>query len=750
MTKNGQPLTADDFENSYLGYMMSTKGINQLPLSPPNKFQKQSKTDEQDMPRSFNLENGRDSSHLKATQGEEKTMRRSKLEVRLKRISPIKKVSVIETAMELDKSSGTEQQDKLDSVAVPDPVCALQEKLVPANLPPDSPPAMSAASPPATSDALPAKSQALSSVLPTTSHTSPPKLPPEPMEKLVPEALGSALRLTEVVSAPPSTSTNCGIQTSCLLSDTPQQKEGAGVLIPVNLESLGGDKATKQQLQTQTVNESGSDDDELVLDLHNYRHENPKRAMTTRARAKSVLNKPSCPEINGQEFAKELAKMSNYEIVDLRKRNSQGLFNGQLSEDQQIVEEKIKEEILRRKSEENESSNNTVNKKRGNIMRSVRMVSYIIKDIKQINLIPISFSFKTQELMDYMSLSRTIKLRMKNSNKSCSKRSLYTKGDSDNELSSPSPKKQARLCDSAIQIASAPPSVSLCTNDVTIAPAPPASMRFSQQISMKEKTSITFQKEPAASLEDSLSTPSIDALPIVPPPPVSLRFSQLMPSKVKLDCGVGKDVSDQPVVYLEQPAVSLEDPSATPCIDSAAIVEPPSVTSNCNSGKDQLATNAVEESQLAVEENIVEAEDQSISEHMEPLRVHSISPPPLDDQPSTSHAARAAFERSLNKKPKPNKKTTNKKTLKDDVFKPPCSSRVPRAKKKKKEEEENDNITSKRYIDSYYNIYIKYINLFNSSQIKTRSNAAAQRFLSYPQRPLLFYARNILGIGWCC
>lgn len=375
MDKNGQAPTADEFENSYLRYMMITNGI---PLSPPNKSQKR---------RSFNLKNETGSSHLNATQEEGKPMRERKLKVRLERTSLIKKQSIIETAKELDKFSGTEQQDMPDSADVPDPVSALQEKPVAANSPPaklpDSPPALSAASPPAISHASPAKSQSSRSVLATTSRASPPALPPEPKEQLVPKALGSAPRLTEVVTAPPkptptslAASTSCGIQTSCFLPDAHQQKEGTDSLIPLNLELPGRGKAANQQLQTPTVNESGNDDNELVLD----RYKNLTRTMTNmEKRAKSVLNKPSHPEMNGQEFAKELAK-----IVDLRKRNSRGLVNGQLSEDQQIVEQKKKQEILSRKSKENETicNKNTVNRKRKNRRHPVLMVRNLIRHIK--------------------------------------------------------------------------------------------------------------------------------------------------------------------------------------------------------------------------------------------------------------------------------------------------------------------------------------------------------------------------------
>lgn len=381
MDKNGQAVTADDFENSYLTYMQITKGI---PLSPPNKSQKLSTAVEQDLRHSFSLKNETGSSHLKATQEKGKTIRERKLKVRLKRTSLIKKQSVIEIAKELDKFSGIEQHDMPDSAAVPDPVSAVQEKPAPANSPPatlpDSPPALSATSPPTISHTSPAKSQSSTSVLATTSRASPPALSPEPKAQLVVKALGSAPRLTEVVSAPPkptstspAASTSCGIQNSCFLPDKHQQKEGADSLIPLHMKLPGGGKAATQQLQTPTVNEHGNDDDELALNLDKYRSKNLTRTMTNMENAKSVLNKPSHPEMNGQEFPKELAK-----IVDLRKRNSRGLVNGQLSEDQQIVE------ILRRKLEENETSfiKDTVNKKRKNRKRPVLMVRNLIRHIK--------------------------------------------------------------------------------------------------------------------------------------------------------------------------------------------------------------------------------------------------------------------------------------------------------------------------------------------------------------------------------
>lgn len=153
---------------------------------------------------------------------------------------------------------------------------------------------------------------------------------------------------------------SCGIQTTCSLPVNPEQNEVVATdelvesAVPTKLKPTGAGKTTKHQLRTQTDRESSSDNDELVLDLQKSRHR--KRIIAfDKAKTKSALNKPSHPEINGEQFAKELAKMSNYEIIDLRKRNSLGMLKGQLSKDQQVVEQQIQHEISRRKLENNES-----------------------------------------------------------------------------------------------------------------------------------------------------------------------------------------------------------------------------------------------------------------------------------------------------------------------------------------------------------------------------------------------------------
>lgn len=340
------PLTFDDFENSYLGYLMNTKGVGQLPLSPPNKSLQQSGPVKKASRRTIDLENRTEKSP-EAIWEKENTMHGRQLKVRLKRVSLIGK-DVPDSAVQLDKFPETLQQAG-DGIAADPTVPVLQDNPVSVKSPSASQPATLHNSP----SVLPATELATSSVLPSL-----------PKENPLPKSPVATPPSTQTVSSPkqpPPANVSCGIQTSCNLLDASQQKE----VVPNDdvVESVGqqklkpseGGKIAKLQLRTQTEAESASKGDELVLDLHNYRQKKKNLALD-KARSKSVLNKPTHPEINGEQFAKELAKMSNYEIIDLRKRNSVGMLNGHLSEDQHIVEQKIQQELSRRKLEDNESS----------------------------------------------------------------------------------------------------------------------------------------------------------------------------------------------------------------------------------------------------------------------------------------------------------------------------------------------------------------------------------------------------------
>lgn len=261
-----------------------------------------------------------------------------------------------------------------------------------------------------------------------------------------------------------------------------------------------------------------------------------------------------------------------------------------------------------------------------------------------------------------MLLSQTIESRVKNRTVSNGKRYLYTKGDSicsDDNISPPSPKKQAKLSDEGMQVISSPPSASPFIDALPIAPPPPVSMRFSRQSSIKGKSNLISGKDAVEPPDRYLSQPlATDTVAIVPPPPVALRFSQQIPCRRKSIRTVDRD-------DLERPAASLS-PTET------------------------VAETPVQPELATVPANNEEEDDQSMSEHMESLRQESITPPTptpietilFDDQPSTSRAAREALENLRINKTNTDKKKIKEKTSNDNVFKKPLSKQKTRTGKK--------------------------------------------------------------------
>ncbi|XP_062123331.1 LOW QUALITY PROTEIN: titin-like [Drosophila sulfurigaster albostrigata] len=125
--------------------------------------------------------------------------------------------------------------------------------------------------------------------------------------------------------------------------DSDDQRELSS-LLPLNLAPPGGNTTRQSRLRKRGQRAKSPN---MLLDLQTSRTQRQKPLK------KSVLNKPSKRPINGEEFAEELARMSNYEILDLRKRNSLGKLiplNGQRQnpKEQQIIEEHIKWELMRR------------------------------------------------------------------------------------------------------------------------------------------------------------------------------------------------------------------------------------------------------------------------------------------------------------------------------------------------------------------------------------------------------------------
>ncbi|XP_060646302.1 uncharacterized protein LOC132784607 isoform X1 [Drosophila nasuta] len=125
--------------------------------------------------------------------------------------------------------------------------------------------------------------------------------------------------------------------------DSDDQRE-LNSLLPLNLAPPGGNTTRQSRLKKPGQRAKSPN---MLLDLQTSRTQRQKLLK------KSVLNKPSKQPINGEEFAEELARMSNYEILDLRKRNSLGKLNPlngrrQNPKERQIIEEHIKWELMRR------------------------------------------------------------------------------------------------------------------------------------------------------------------------------------------------------------------------------------------------------------------------------------------------------------------------------------------------------------------------------------------------------------------
>ncbi|KAH8407767.1 hypothetical protein KR222_001996 [Zaprionus bogoriensis] len=267
------------------------------------------------------------------------------------------------------------------------------------------------------------------------------------------------------------------------------------------------------------------------------------------------------------------------------------------------------------------------------------------------------FSFKSQELHAYLQLEQTIRTRLQNrSSATAGKRCLYTKGDSFSEdTPAASPEKRPRLGYSCIQIAPAPPSNMSTLESIPVVKPPPASLRFSQNMLNRRKS---------IRISDNDAVIAMNDIPIVPAPPAAMRFSQCMLPR------------DKPNELLEEPVPHLD-------------------TTETRVPGEPVATDTDGD----------EADASSLQ--MDALRAESVTPTQsvtiledilLSDQPSTSRAAREAFERSQNKtnnksaqQMQSTEKTTSKKRknqaeiAKKDAFKRPAK----RAEKTTNEAESN-------------------------------------------------------------
>ncbi|XP_068152096.1 uncharacterized protein Cenp-C [Drosophila tropicalis] len=231
--------------------------------------------------------------------------------------------------------------------------------------------------------------------------------------------------------------------------------EGSDRTAPLNLAPPGGN-TTRQKHMLRANYRKPTENQENSMQLLNLHRTNSDRRHQ-KATLASVLNKAPCTPINGEKFAGELVRMSNYEILDLRKRNSLGLIyplNGHRKhslEQQAALEEGIRIEMMRRDLDESRSEHLLSNKTQDeempvNTSTSMGPPPTALKQ-KPSRISSRSRSRRqkppiTKELENYIALEKTMQARIKS--RSNTKRSLYTKGESETEDCLSSPEKQIR------------------------------------------------------------------------------------------------------------------------------------------------------------------------------------------------------------------------------------------------------------------------------------------------------------------
>ncbi|XP_034130680.1 uncharacterized protein LOC117585345 [Drosophila guanche] len=276
----------------------------------------------------------------------------------------------------------------------------------------------------------------------------------------------------------------------------------------LNLAPAGGNTSRRSRRRTRNSRKP-SDDQESSIKLLNLHRSNASSKRKPKGANAPILNKAPCTAINGEAFAKELERMSNHEILDLRKRNSLGMvypLNGKRkhsAEQQKALEQQIHWELLQRNLEvetetetetETESSRSVSAEReerdgREEVMTMPPPAPVAFKDnSKEVQNVRIRSRRReapmTTELVNYMELSKTMDQR-RNQPSNSSKRSLYTKGDSFQEDDdSVLPKKQSRLSQtrlgSTLGRARSKESHAVVEADICIVPPPPRSLRYSQ------------------------------------------------------------------------------------------------------------------------------------------------------------------------------------------------------------------------------------------------------------------------------
>lgn len=122
--------------------------------------------------------------------------------------------------------------------------------------------------------------------------------------------------------------------------------------VPLNLAPSGGNTTRQRRLRSSNRARATIESQESSMRLLNL-HKSVNAKKSKPRKTAIPLNKAPSAPINGEQFARELTRMSNYEILDLRKRNSLNEIyplNGHRNHrsEKLILEEEIQRELLRR------------------------------------------------------------------------------------------------------------------------------------------------------------------------------------------------------------------------------------------------------------------------------------------------------------------------------------------------------------------------------------------------------------------
>ncbi|XP_017124191.1 uncharacterized protein LOC108144057 [Drosophila elegans] len=331
-----------------------------------------------------------------------------------------------------------------------------------------------------------------------------------------PAAVSSPKRSAAVPSPKPNGLTPRMVENvDAIMTDDDSDEQPSTVAL--NLAPPGGNTTRQRRLRSYYRDRGTAEAQESSMRLLNLHRSVNANAKKSRARKTNVqLNKAPSAPINGEQFAIELTRMSNYEILDLRKRNSLNEvypLNGHRkpsSEEKDNLEERIQRELERRKmmdvqdglpnrpsSTDSEDSVEWVPLPRKKPGRGKSKDIPNRRSRSQRREQPMS-----KELESYLRLSSTMETRRKLSREG--KRSLYTKGDSNAEdFDSLSPVKLPRL-----------------SRSIQIVPPPPLSLRYSQSMQCERRSrKFDFDDVVMSAPPEFNDKPSDDTIEIAPPPP---------------------------------------------------------------------------------------------------------------------------------------------------------------------------------------------------------------------------------------